>query len=59
MIPAYGLDNHMVIPDLHNADRINEAKALHKSGLGYISIGRRLNLSPYTIRNWCKGITRK
>lgn len=53
----FGERNHMV-KDEHLWPVLSKALKLRDEGLGYVKIGRELNLSPWTARNWVHGITR-
>lgn len=35
------------------AEDVRLARALHDEGLGYGEIGKKLEVSRYTVRNWC------
>jgi transposase-like protein len=37
---------------------VRAALALFDQGIGYRRIARRLGLSPNTVKNWCRGVSR-
>lgn len=42
----------------HPDSVVREARRLHKQGLGYRRIGRRMGIKPHTVYQWLVGITR-